>query len=198
MFSRRFRSVYLDKKKEHQSFRGELFNIEQLGEYARLLAREQRIGPGTKNSYLRSRLDDNEKHLQSYNTRVLSDKDPRYISPATEWLVDNFYLIEEHIQLARHHFSKSYSKELPALPDDSYKGLPRIYGITVEYISHVDAQVDEESLTTFYRAYQEVTPLTLGELWAIPIMLRLILIENLRRIITRLEQDKKERDLANK
>ncbi|MCD8260490.1 MAG: hypothetical protein LUD15_02515 [Bacteroides sp.] len=97
MFSRRFRSVYLDKKKEHQSFRGELFNIEQLGEYARLLAREQRIGPGTKNSYLRSRLDDNEKHLQSYNTRVLSDKDPRYISPATEWLVDNFYLIEEHI-----------------------------------------------------------------------------------------------------
>ncbi|MCC8142578.1 MAG: hypothetical protein LIO97_00635 [Tannerellaceae bacterium] len=174
-----------------------MFNIDQLGEYAKLLAGEQQAGPGTPNNYLRERLDENEEELHQYNTEVLSEKTPCYITPATEWLVDNFYLVEEHIQLARTHFPKSYNKEIPCLITGLYKGLPRIYAITVEYISHVDAQVDEESLRTFFQSYQQVTPLKLGELWAIPIMLRLILIENLRRTTVQLRQDKRDRDLAN-
>jgi len=197
MFSKKITSAYINKERKKQPFRSELFNIDQLGEYAKLLAGRQQAGPGTPNTYLRERLNENEEELQQYNTEVLSEKTPYYITPATEWLVDNFYLIEEHIQLARTHFPKSYSKEIPCLTEGPYKNLPRIYAIAVEYISHVDAQVDEESLRTFFQSYQQVTPLKLGELWAIPTMLRLILIENLRRITVQLRQDKKDRDLAN-
>src|SRR5439155_10540321 len=74
---------------------------------------------------------------------------------------------------------------------------PRVYDIVLELISHVDAQVDAESLSAFVAAYQTVSPLKLGELWAIPIMLRLGLIENLQRVTTRLTAARHDRDLAD-
>ncbi|MCD7915321.1 MAG: hypothetical protein LUG96_08760 [Tannerellaceae bacterium] len=196
MFNKRLQNK-LNKNRGKQPFRGELFNIEQLAEYARILASRQQIGEETHPDYLRERLAENEEILQNYNTEVRAATQLSYITPATEWVIDNFYLVEEHIQLARRHFPKSYSKELPCLKENPFQGLPRIYGMVVEYIRHVDAQIDEESLKTFFRAYQETAILKLGELWAVPIMLRLTLIKNLRRIVSRLEQDQKDRDLAN-
>ncbi|MCD7974008.1 MAG: hypothetical protein LUG18_15330 [Candidatus Azobacteroides sp.] len=194
---KKLKSRYLNKNVKKLPFRSDLFNIEQLGEYAAILAKEQRVGGGTKSNYLLERLNDNDSKLQAFNHAALSIKKPQYISPATEWLVDNFYLIEEQIQLARRHFPKSYSRELPTLTDGPYKGLPRIYSMAVEIISHVDAQIDEESLKSFFRSYQNVSVLKLGELWAIPIMLRLVLIENLQRIATKLQQEQLDRNLAN-
>jgi len=196
MFNKRLQ-IKLNKNRGKQSFRGELFNIEQLADYAKLLAVHQKVGESTHNNYLRERLAENEEVLQKYNSEVRAATQLSYVTPATEWVIDNFYLIEEHIQLARRHFPKSYSKELPYLKEEPFKGLPRVYGMVVEYVRHVDAQVDEESLLTFFRAYQETAVLKLGELWAVPIMLRLSLIENLRRIVARLKQDQKDRDLAN-
>lgn len=144
-----------------------------------MLAEEQGIRDGSDNNYLRQRLNENEFILQKYNNEVLTAREIHYVTPAIKWLIDNFYLVEEHILLARRHFPKSYSKELPSFTEGPYAGLPRIYGIAVEYISHVDARIDEESLQTFFSSYQQGAVLKIGELWAIPIMLRLILIENL-------------------
>ncbi len=189
--------IKLNKNRGKQPFRGELFNIYQLANYAKILASEQKTGKGKKNNYLRERLCENEEILARYNSALRSDTKISYITPATEWVIDNFYLIEEHVQLARKHFPSSYNKELPALTEGAYKALPRPYGMVVEYIRHVDAQVDEESLRTFFSAYQEVSELKIGELWAVPIMLRLTLIENLRRIVLRLQQDQHDRELAN-
>ena len=109
-------------------------------------------------------------------------KADRRITPAGEWLLDNFYLIEEQIRTAKRHLPKGYSRELPRLLDGPSAGLPRVYDIALETISHGDGRVDPESLSSFVAAYQTVTILKLGELWAIPIMLRLALIENLRRV----------------
>src|SRR5208282_5370795 len=121
----------------------------------------------------------------------------RRITPAGEWLLDNFYLIEEQIQLARRHLPRGYSRELPRLLNGPSAGLPRVYDIVLELISHVDAQIDAEPLSAFIAAYQTVDSLKLGELWAIPIMLRLGLIENLQRITTRLDVGRQDRDLAD-
>jgi len=121
----------------------------------------------------------------------------RLITPAAEWLLDNFYLIEEQIQLARRHLPRGYSRELPRLLNSPSAGLPRIYDIVLELISHVDAQIDAGPLNAFIAAYQTVDSLKLGELWAIPIMLRLGLIENLQRVATRLTIGRKDRDLAD-
>ena len=97
------------------------------------------------------------------------------------WLLDNFYLIEEQIRTAKRYLPWGYSQGLLRLVNGPSAGLPRVYDIALEPISHGDGRVDPESIISFVAAYQTVSPLKLGELWAIPIMLRLALIENLRQ-----------------
>ncbi len=108
------------------------------------------------------------------------------IAPAAEWLLDNYYLIEEQIRQSRRHLPPGYSRRLPWLVNGPHRGLPRVYAIATELIAHADGRVDPDNLNRFVAAYQTVATLTLGELWAIPIMLRLALIENLRRVAARI------------
>jgi cellobiose phosphorylase len=138
----------------------------------------------------------NEAVLRAFSRVALAASSDRRLTPAAEWILDNFYLIEEQIQMARRHLPKGYSQELPRLLNSSAAGLPRVYGIVFELISHVDAQIDPEPLAAFLAAYQTAGALKLGELWAVPIMLRLALIENLQRITTRLAFAQEDRDLA--
>ncbi|PKO56869.1 MAG: cyclic beta 1-2 glucan synthetase, partial [Betaproteobacteria bacterium HGW-Betaproteobacteria-21] len=113
-----------------------------------------------------------------------------------EWLLDNFYLIDEQIRTAKRHLPSGYSRELPRLERGPSAGRPRVYDIALETIAHGDGRVDTDSLSRFVAAYQSVSSLKLGELWAIPIMLRLAVIENLRRVSARISQDWAEHTLA--
>src|SRR5207237_9070086 len=113
-----------------------------------------------------------------------------------EWFICSFYQIEEQIQLAGRHLPEHYSRELPRLANGPSAGFLRVYDIVLELIAHVDAQVDVDSLSAFVAAYQTVAPLKLGELWAVPIMLRLGLIENLARITSGLAQGRVDCNLA--
>ena len=118
------------------------------------------------------------------------------IIPAEAWLLDNFYLIEQQIGLARRHLPRGYSRQLPRLADGPSAGFPRIYDLALELISHRDGRVDSDNATQFVAAYQTVEPLQLGELWAFPIMLQLALLENLRRVGLRIARRREERDAA--
>lgn len=177
--------------------RAELFSVEQLARHAKALAASHQITIRRGSNRLLNRLAQNEEILRSFNQATLSVNPSRAITPAAEWLLDNFYLIEEQIQLARRHLPHGYSRELPRLSAGLSAGLPRVYDIVLELISHVDAQIDPEPLREFIAAYQTVTSLKLGELWAIPIMLRLGLIENLQRVTSRLNAAREDRDLAD-
>ena len=177
-------------------FRAELLGVEQLERHARVIAGLHRTGPGRARDRLLTRLDRNEKVLRDFNRGTLSVDPGRPITPAAEWLLDNFYLIEEQIQLTRRHLPPQYSRELPRLLG-SQPGRLRVYEIVLELISHVDAQVDLRSLSAFIASYQTVAALQLGELWAIPIMLRLGLIENLARIAIELTSARRDRDFAH-
>lgn len=163
--------------------RDELYSGEHLAQHAKEIASSYRIDTRKGHDRLLPRLADNEKSLlethELLNTAVKAD---RHIVPAGEWLLDNFYLVEEQIRIARRHLPEEYSKELPHLVNGPFEGYPRVYHIARELIAHSDGRVDTETLYGFIDAYQSVTPLLLGELWAIPIMFRLALIENLRRI----------------
>ena len=193
-----FRSYKESKNKvKNKPFYGELFNIEQLAEYSKILGEEHQATGSTQSNYLREQLDFNDNILHDFNNEMLTCNNRGHVTPAIEWMVDNFYLIEEHILLARHHYPKEYNRELPCLLKGEYKGIPRIYSSVKELLSHTDSQIDIESLSAFYKAYQEKSVLKIGELWAIPIMLRLALIENLQRIATRLQLNTKHRDIAN-
>ena len=177
--------------------RAELFSVEQLARHARALAAGHQIVTQHSSTRLLDRLAANEQTLRTFNRATLTVDASRRITPAAEWLLDNFYLIEEQIQMARRHLPRGYSRELPRLLNSPSAGLPRVYDLVLELISHVDAQIDAGPLNAFVAAYQSVASLKLGELWAIPIMLRLGLIENLQRITTRLTIARQDRDLAD-
>ena len=155
--------------------------------HGKVLAARHVTGKFGAQNRLLKRLDENQQILlgtRSLLTNALKEKLP--LTPAGEWLLDNFYLIEEQIRTAKKHLPNAYSRELPRLAKGPSKSLPRVYDLALEAISHGDGRMDSESLLRFVASYQTVTPLTLGELWAFPIMLRLALIENLRRVGTRI------------
>ena len=177
--------------------RAELFSADQMEEHGRALAAFHRVQPGRGHNHLLARLDENETVLLDTCTLLASAiGENRRVTPASEWLLDNYYLIDEHLRTARLHFPKGYSSQLPRLANGMSAGLPRIYDIALNAISHGDGRFDQDSLHRFVAAYQGMAPLSLGELWAIPIMLRLALIENLRRVATRVALDRRHRDLA--
>ncbi len=178
--------------------RSELFSSDQMEQHGKTLAGLHKLGLGRARDRLLTRLAENEGVLLGVrNLLTEAIKATRRITPAGEWLLDNFYLIEEQIRTARRHLPKGYSRELPRLLNGPSAGLPRVYDIALETISHGDGRVDPESLSSFVAAYQTVTAMKLGELWAIPIMLRLALIENLRRIGTRIAADRIDRNRAD-
>ena len=178
--------------------RAELFGADQMERHGKTLAGSHRLSSQRAPDELLARLAENGRVLlETCRLLTTAVKANRRISPAGEWLLDNFYLIEEQIRTAKRHLPKGYSRELPRLAYGPSAGLPRVYDIALEAISHGDGWVDPESLSRFVAAYQEIAALKLGELWAIPIMLRLALIENLRRVGARVAANTMDRDRAD-
>ena len=182
---------------EEPPLRSELFSAEQMEQHGKLLAASHMVALGRGPDRLLARLAANESALVGVcKVLTLAVAAKRRITPAGEWLLDNFYLIEEQIRTAKRHLPKGYSRELPRLAQGPSAGQPRVYDLALETVAHGDGRVDTESLGRFVAAYQTVAALTLGELWAIPIMLRLAVIENLRRVGVHIAAGWKERNLA--
>jgi cellobiose phosphorylase len=178
--------------------RAELLSLEQLKGHAKELAARHAVEEKRGPDLLLPQLNENERVLlNAYRLITNEGEDQVRVTPAAEWLRDNFYLIEEQIRAARGHLPKGYSQELPRLVGGTSAGYPVVYAIALELVSHGDGRVDAGSLSAFVSAYQAVRPLKLGELWAIPIMLRLALINNLRRVAARIAADRLARSQAN-
>jgi cyclic beta-1,2-glucan synthetase len=143
--------------------RSELFSSDQMKRHGKALADSHKLSLGRASDRLLTRLAENEGVLiGACNLLTAAVKANRRIAPAGEWLLDNFYLIEEQIRMARRHLPKGYSRELPRLLNGSSAGLPRVYDIALEIISHGDGRVDPENLSSFVTAYQTVTVLKLA------------------------------------
>lgn len=171
---------------DEQPLSWELFNFDQLNRHATTLAKNHKLRDKRKRDHLLARLNSNERALlHAYAELGEAVKGKRRVSPAGEWILDNFHFIEEQIRLAKRHLPQGYSSRLPQLAGGNADGHPRVYEIALEIIAHVDGRIDQKNITSFVSTYQQTAPLTLGELWAIPIMLRLALIENLRRVAVR-------------
>src|SRR5688572_19413082 len=183
---------------EKPPLRSELFSAEQMAQHAEHLASSHQVSRDIGPELLLKRLAENEDILFEVTNLLHDDvRDKKSITPAGEWLLDNFYLIEEQIRIAKRYLPKGYSKGLPRLNNGPSAGLPRVYDIAIQIISHSDGRVDLQSLSNFIIAYQKTTFLTLGELWAIPIMVRLALLENLSRVAARIAVDRTDAALAS-
>ena len=178
--------------------RSELFSLAQLEEHAEALAAWHEIDPKHGPDRLLVRLSANEIVLREAHKLMLDAvEDDVPIVPAGEWLLDNYYLIEEQIRTSRRHLPKQYSRGLPRLFNGPSAGYPCVYDLALELISHVDGRIDAQVLRCFVAAYQKKRALTLGELWAVPIMMRQALIENLRRVAARIATDRLDRNSAS-
>jgi len=184
---------------DEQPIREEMFSVERLEQYAQTLAAEHKVVRKKGRALLLPRLEDNgRKLIASYRTLVEAIRSDRAISPAAEWLVDNFHIVEEQLREIREDLPKSYYYELPKLAEGPLKDAPRIYAIALALIAHTDSRLDTNTMRRFISAYQTVAQLTIGELWALAISLRLALVENLRRLAVRIVVAREERDEADK
>ena len=135
--------------------------------------------------------------LQAYRVLAQAIKDERSITPAAEWLVDNFHIVDEQLREIRDDLPADYYRELPKLAEGHLEGFPRVLGVAWAYIAHTDSRFDPESLRRLVIGYQRVEPLTLGELWAIAISLRILLVENLRRVAEEIVRSRAARQRAD-
>ncbi|HEY4609494.1 MAG TPA: hypothetical protein VIH06_09825, partial [Ilumatobacteraceae bacterium] len=177
----------------------ELFSIERLEQHAHTLAQAQTVTDTPNRGHaIQRRVADNGRVLvNAYRVLAQAIKDERAITPAAEWLVDNFPIVDEQLREIRDDLPNNYYRELPKLADGHLAGYPRVLGLAWAYIAHSDSRFDPESLRRMVRAYQEEQALTIGELWAIAITLRILLVENLRRMSQLIVGSRADRQIAD-
>ncbi|HKB02708.1 MAG TPA: glucoamylase family protein [Gemmataceae bacterium] len=178
-------------------FRSQVLGYDHLDDLARTVAARwpAAVRPGA-HSLLR-RLRDNERVLHEARAEAAAAADAKEpLTPDAEWLLDNFFVIEEVLREVRKDLPRGYYDELPVVTTGPWGGLPRIYALAVALITHTDSHLEDGSILRFVKSFQEVAPLTTGELWAVPTMLRLALLENLRRLAAQMLAARVERQLA--
>jgi cyclic beta-1,2-glucan synthetase len=178
--------------------RAELFSAERLEAHARSLAAAQAVTakPALRRSLVR-RLSDNAEFLHEAYKELSAAADAREaVSPAAEWIIDNNHIIARQVREIRTDFPSGFYRRLPKLATGPLYGYPRVFGAAWAYVAHTDSHFDPDVFCRYLCAYQEVQPLDIGELWAAPITLRLLLVENLRRHAAVILENRRARDDA--
>ena len=181
-----------------EPIRSEVFGRDRFEQHARSLAATHRAGKASfRQSTFYPRLQDNIRSLKASYQHIAAQTDDPDPGPAAAWLLDNFHLIEGQLQEIRRGLPGRYYRSLPVLQEQPLVGLPRIYGVAWAFVAHTDSEFDETLLHHILEAYQGVRELSLGELWALPTTLRVVLVENLRRLADRVVSHKAARELAS-
>jgi cyclic beta-1,2-glucan synthetase len=180
--------------------RAELFSVERLEQHAESLATAQVIAsePVPGEPLLPRVLENGRVLLEYYRATARAIQREQTITPASEWIVDNFYIVEEQLREIRDDLPPKFYRRLPKLASGHLEGCPRVFGIAWAFVAHTDSKFEPELLRRFVKAYQQIQPLMIGELWAIAITLRIVLVENLRRltdIMMRRRLDREEADV---
>jgi cyclic beta-1,2-glucan synthetase len=177
-----------------------LFGIERLEQHAESLAVNQPVSSrSAMGKSLAGRLEENEAVLlRVYREIAKMAAEKRAVTPAAEWLLDNYHIVEQQVREVRVDLPAGYYRQLPKLSTGPLSGFPRVFGVAWAYVAHTDSRFELETLRRFVRAYQRVQPLTVGELWAVSITLRIVLVENLRRAAIGIINRRDARDEADR
>jgi cyclic beta-1,2-glucan synthetase len=182
--------------------RGELLGAEHLAERARTLATRQRpvsARRGPRRARLLNRLNATRGILDSAHARLATASlEGTDIGPAGEWLLDNYHVVQEHVREVNESLPRDYYRELPELGSGPLAGYPRVYELVITLIAHTEGRLDSDNVDRFFDAFQEQAVLSIGELWAVPAMLRLGLLESVRRMALRTVQRLDEVEAADR
>jgi cyclic beta-1,2-glucan synthetase len=178
---------------------GEFFSLERLQARAAEIAATHQIAKSGRRGFdLLGRLEDNRKTLLNVYQALSDTARDEPLTPSAEWLVDNFHIVEEQLREVRQDLPRKYYRELAKLETGAFAGFPRIYQLAFETVAHTDNRLEAAILKAFLDAFQNESPLAIGEIWAFPISLRLALIENLRRFAVKILQARRDRSAADK
>jgi cyclic beta-1,2-glucan synthetase len=174
----------IDFWQDSHAIRADLFGTERLEHHAISLATEHRVKVvrGSDRRLSRRLKDNATALLGAYQASAASLKDGQAITPAAEWLLDNFHTVDAQLRQIEADLPPDYYHQLPKLQDGPFAGYPRVLELAWAYVAHTDSLFSATILIRFVQAYQTVQPLTIGELWAIAITLRIVMIENMRRL----------------
>ncbi|HEX8834067.1 MAG TPA: hypothetical protein VF719_07690, partial [Abditibacteriaceae bacterium] len=182
--------------------RSEPLTLERLQTRARRLASSQRATIKARQSRshetLLKRLQDSERTFKRVE-RSLTQAGllEQSVSISANWLLDNAYVVQGQIKDVRRNLPTGFYRELPVLSEGAYVGTPRAYIVAADMIANTESRVDRQNMTDFLQSYQEVEPLKVSELWAMPLMFRLALIESLRHLTIRIDERQHERERAD-
>lgn len=179
--------------------RSDLFGMERLEQHALTLAADQTVAVHPPRvASLHARLTDNARALRTaYRDNAEDAAAGRHTVPAADWLLDNYHLVEAQIREIRVDLPPGYYRLLPKLDHGPFAGYPRVFGLAWAFVAHTDSHFDRYILRRFLIAYQTVQPLTIGELWAVAITLRIVLVENLRRLTDQMALGRQNRGRAD-
>jgi len=178
-----------------EPIRAELFGVERLEQHAASLAAAQVVTADARvGRLLTPRVLDNGRVLvASYQAIARTILDEKTITPAAEWFIDNFHIVDEQLREIIDDLPPGYYRQLPKLASGHLENYPRVFGVAWAFVAHTDSRFDPDMLRRFVSAYQRVQPLTIGELWAVAISLRVVLVENLRRLAERIFHSREAR-----
>jgi cyclic beta-1,2-glucan synthetase len=184
-----------------EPIRAELYGLDHLEAHARERAREAAVAPPgaapAPVESLRRRVAQNGRELVRARAAIAeASTREEALTPDAEWLLDNYHIIDDALREVRQDLPRGYYRELPKLAGGPFAGMPRAYLLGVELVAHTDSALDETNLMRFVQAYQQEAPLTIGELWAVPIMVRVVLLDNLRRLAVQMIHTRAERRRA--
>ena len=185
-----FRKLHNKDEFISKDFNNVVLNSEEMEKYAAELAQNQSIIKKTRLSYmLIPRMNRSYNYIKAVYRNLSNNlKSSSEITKEDEWLLDNFYIIEEQVKEIRKNLSKGYYSGLPGLKNSFFKGYPRIYSIAFELVSHSDGKIDEKTILNFVKAYQTKAFLSSGEIWALSLMIRVALIENIKSFCEKLTE----------
>ena len=182
------------------AIRGDLFGTERLEHHAVSLAEAQKITlryPAPSRRLSRRVKENAGILLAAYRTCAQALQSGETITPGAEWLLDNFHLVEQQLRQIADDLPPGYYRQLPKLADGPFAGYPRVLGLAWAYVAHTDSLLSGPVLERFVKAYQQVQPLMIGEIWAVAITLRIVLIENMRRLADQIVEGQHLRKTAD-
>ena len=182
----------------HEPIRGDLLSPDRLEQHGEWLAHRPVLPPRRIGRRRPPRVRDSGRALLAcYREIAAVIRDESATTPAAEWFVDNFHVVEAVVRQVREDLPGGFYRQLPKLAEDPLRGYPRVIGVAWAFVAHTDSRVEPETLQRFVRGFQRAEPLTIGELWAVPIALRIVLVENLRRLAERIVSGRDARRQAD-
>src|SRR6185436_4781949 len=180
--------------------RDEIYSAERLEHHAESLAARQSVYDSywARHDLAAEARRNGTVLLACHSSIAQATQEHRAITPAAEWLLDNFHVIDGQLKSIQQDCTPRIARSLPKLADGPLRGYPRVYGVIWHLIAHTDSRLDPDLLKRFLRAYQRVVPLSMRELWAVPLVLRCIMIDNLRRLAVRIVGSQAGRREADK